>query len=85
MFKAFNNHFIDRFKIKIQKIRPLYNVKSAKIAKKMWKNIFSINFGRYDMHEIFKKLDQMKEVKRIYFPYIFLFFKNATSSKIYAE
>ena len=53
MFKAFNNHFIDRFKIKIQKIRPFYNLKSAKIAKKMWKNIFSINFERYDMHETF--------------------------------
>ena len=40
MFKAFNNNFIDRFKIKMQKIRPFYNEKSAKIAKKCGK-IFS--------------------------------------------
>ena len=40
MFKAFNNHFIDRFKIKIQKNRPFYNLKSTKIAKKCGK-IFS--------------------------------------------
>ena len=40
MFKASNNHFIDRFKIKIQKIRPFYNLKTAKIAKKFGK-IFS--------------------------------------------
>ena len=52
----------------------------------MWKNIFSINFGRYDMHKSFKKLYQMKEeIKRIYFAYILKKFKNATPFKIYAE
>ena len=49
--KAFNNHFGDRSKIKIPKIRPFCNLKSAKIAKKMWKNIFSVNFGRYDLRK----------------------------------
>ena len=34
MLKAFNNHFGDRSKIKIPKIIPFCNLKSAKIAKK---------------------------------------------------
>ena len=37
MFKASNNHFIDRSKIKIPKIRPFYNLKSAKITKNVKK------------------------------------------------
>ena len=40
MFKATNNHFIDRSKIEIPKIRPFYNLKGAKIVKKDGK-IFS--------------------------------------------
>ena len=40
MLKASNNHFGDRSKIKIPKIRPFFNLKSAKIAKKCEK-IFS--------------------------------------------
>ena len=44
MFKAFNKHFIDRFKIKIQKIRPFYNLKSAKIDKKCGKIILASIF-----------------------------------------
>ena len=40
MLKVFKNIFDDRFKIKIPKIRPFFNLKSAKIAKKCEK-IFS--------------------------------------------
>ena len=40
MFKAANNNSIHRSKIKIPKIRPFYNLKSAKITKKRGK-IFS--------------------------------------------
>ena len=40
MFKATNNHFIDRSKIKIPKIRPFCISKSEKIVKKYGK-IFS--------------------------------------------
>ena len=40
MFKASNNHFSARSKIKIPKIRPFFNLKSAKITKKCGK-IFS--------------------------------------------
>ena len=39
MLKASNNHFGERSKIKIPKIRPFCNLKSAKIAKKCEKNI----------------------------------------------
>ena len=71
MLKASNDHFGDRSKIKMPKIRFFFNLKCAKIAKKMWKIIFSINFGRYDMHKSFKKVYQMKEeIKRFYFAYI---------------
>ena len=37
MLKAFNNHFGDRSKINITKIRPFCNFNSAKIAKKCGK------------------------------------------------
>ena len=37
MLKASNNHFSDKSKIKIPKIRPFFNLKSAKIAKKCGK------------------------------------------------
>ena len=37
MLKAFNNNFGDRSKIKIPKIIPFCNLKSAKIAKKCGK------------------------------------------------
>ena len=40
MLKAFNNHFGDRSKIKIPKIIPFCNLKSAKIAK-ICEKIFS--------------------------------------------
>ena len=40
MLKASNSHFGDKSKIKIPKIRPFFNLKSAKIAKKCGK-IFS--------------------------------------------
>ena len=40
MLKASNNHFGNRSKIKIPKIRPFCNLKSTKIAKK-WGKIFS--------------------------------------------
>ena len=40
MLKASNNHFVNISKIKIPKIRPFCNLKSAKIAKKSGK-IFS--------------------------------------------
>ena len=39
MSKASNNHFGDRSKIKIPKIIPFFNLKSAKIAKKCRKKI----------------------------------------------
>ena len=75
MLKASNNHFGDICKIKILKIRAFCNLKSAKIAKKMRKNIFSVIFGTYDMHKTFYKLHQMKEeIKRINLAYIFLSF-----------
>ena len=37
MLKASNNHFSDRTKIKIPKIKPFCNLKSAKITKKCGK------------------------------------------------
>ena len=37
MFKANNNNFIGKSKIKIPKIRPFYNLKSAKIFEKRTK------------------------------------------------
>ena len=37
MLKASNNHFGDKSKIKIPKIKPFFNSKSAKIAKKCGK------------------------------------------------
>ena len=39
MLKASNNHFGDRSKIKIPKIRPFLNLKSAQNAKKCGKYI----------------------------------------------
>ena len=60
MFKANNNHLLADLK-KIPKIRPFYNLKNAKIIKKKWKNIFSINFGIYDMHKTHKYIHQMKD------------------------
>ena len=86
MFKANNNHFIGRSKIKILKIRPFYTLKSAKIVKKMWKNIFSINFGIYDMHKTHKYIHQMKdEIERYQLQYIFSYFANITLFKFIAE
>ena len=46
MFKANNNNFIGKSKIKIPKIRPFYNLKSAKIVKKYGK-IFSASILEY--------------------------------------
>ena len=40
MLKASNNHFGDKSKIKLPKIREFCKLKSAKIAKK-WGKIFS--------------------------------------------
>ena len=71
MLKASNNHFGDRSKIKLPKIREFVIQRVQKLLK-ILKNIFSINFGRYNMHKPFSKLHQMKEeIKRIYFAYIF--------------
>ena len=79
MLKASNNHFIDWSKLKIPKIRPFYNLKSAKTSKKMWKNIISINFGRYSMHETLKKTpSERRDQTYLLHIYIFLFFENAT-------
>ena len=39
MLKASNNHFGGKSKIKIPKIRPFVNLKSAKIAKKCKKKV----------------------------------------------
>ena len=65
MLKAYNNHFGGRSKIKIPKIRPFVNLKSAKIAKKCKKK-FSVNFGRNDMHKTFKKSHQINAFDLIF-------------------
>ena len=55
MFKAINNHFIDRSKIEIPKNRPFYNLKSAKSLKKMEK---------YFQHQ-FWKIQHARNIKKI--------------------
>ena len=66
MLKASNNHFGGRSKIKIPKIRPFVNLKSAKIAKKCKKNKFSVNFGRNNMRKTLKKLHQINAFDLIF-------------------
>ena len=73
MLKASNNNFGTISKIKIPKIGFFCNLKSAKVAKKMWKNIFSTNFGRLNMHKTFTS------------NILILLFKNATPFKINAK
>ena len=79
MFKASNNHFIHRSKIKIPKIRPFYNLKSAKITKKRGK-IFSASI--LEDTTCTKHLKNYTKWKRrsnvLTSLFFFLFFKNAT-------
>ena len=80
MLKASNNHFDDKSKIKLLKIRYFCNLKSAKIAKKCGK-IFQLQFWKvWHVQNILKitpneREDQM-HVLHIY--YLVFFFENAT-------
>ena len=56
MFKASNNHFIHRSKIKIPKIRPFYNLKSTKITK---------NVEKYFQHQFWKILHAQNIKKKV--------------------
>ena len=70
MLKASNNNFGTISKIKIPKTGFFCNLKSTKVAKKIWKKIFSTNFGRLNMHKTLKKTQMKEEIKHIYFKYI---------------
>ena len=60
MLKAFNNLFGARSKIKIPKIRPFWNLKSAKIARKCGK-IFSALLLEDTIFTKHKKIHQIKD------------------------
>ena len=73
MLKASNNHFIDWSRIKIPKIRPFYNLKSAKISKKCEK-ILSASILEDTACTKLKKNTPSERRDQMYLLHIYIFF-----------
>ena len=74
MLKASNNHFGDRSKIKLPKIREFCNLKSAKIAKKLGKIFSAPILEHTTCIKHFKNYTKWKRRSNTFNSHIFLWF-----------
>ena len=86
MLKVSNNNFGAISKIKIPKIRPFCNLKSAKIAKKCGKIFLAQILEGTTCTKHYRNYTKSKRRSNAFTSHIlFLFFKNATPFKMNAE